>query len=123
MKITSHVIIVLIGIYVSLAGCTSIKTLQAEPSSESISSKQLNARLAIINTHIKGKQITAEPRLVSLTVIYGDALLESIKNTLTGHFKTIDIVDQTDALRDYDYVLTPTNNIRGVCGAVFLLNV
>jgi hypothetical protein len=64
-----------------------------------------------------GTQTTARPGAVELTVIYGDALIESINHKVKDSYKNVYVIRSEQDVKDYDYILSVSNSITSSCGA------
>jgi hypothetical protein len=52
--------------------------------------------------------VTARPGLVQLTVVYGDALIESIMHQVKDSFKEVYIINAQQDNKKYDYIVSIT---------------
>ncbi len=98
------------------SGCSYTKTLEPNLSIESINETRQPHVLAIDGRKLTLEQTTALPGVISLTVVHGDALLESIKHRLKNSYKEIYVIRSNKDIKEYDYLMSVSNRIESACG-------
>lgn len=98
-----------------LAGCSYNGKVLTEPSSTAITSKQPAHTLMIDGTTVTGRKVTIKPDEVTLSVDYGDALLESIQHHLKGIYKDVFVIKAVKEIKPHDFLMRIDNAIDSTC--------
>ncbi|NJD90402.1 MAG: trypsin-like serine protease [Geobacter sp.] len=100
-----------------LGGCSYNGKVLAEPNSTDITSKQPTHTLMIDGTTVTGRKITIKPDEVSLSVDYGDALLESIQHQLKDIYKEVFVIKTVKEIKPHDFLMRIDNAIDSTCNS------
>jgi hypothetical protein len=116
--VSAKIFVFIIVVALMLGGCAATRTLDPNLSNESYKTTKQPHVLAIDGRKLIGAQTTARPGAVELTVVYGDALIESLKHALENTYEKVYVVKSQEDVKEYDYLMSVTNNITSSCGAV-----
>jgi len=103
-------------ILLNLAGCSYNHKLISTEDIQNSSESSKPSILAIDARNVQGLSVTANPGAVHLTVDYGDALIQSIKNRAKYHFKKVHIIKDVNDTEYYDFLMQIRPNVATVCG-------
>lgn len=82
-----------------------------------LDSKQSPHVLMIDGTALTGKEVNIKPDDISLTVEYGDALLESLQRDLKTAYKDVFVIKAVNQIRKHDFLVRIDSAIDSSCGA------
>lgn len=98
-----------------LAGCSYNGKVVAGQAVAPPEGKQSPHVLMIDGTAIAGRQVNIKPDDVSLTVEYGDALLDSLQRNLQAVYKEVFVVRSVSQVRKHDFLLRVDNVMDSYC--------
>lgn len=110
-------IYILIGAIATLAACSSTKTIPATFVEPQIKLQKWDKLVLIDDRALKDLKVTANPGLVELNVIYGDALSESIKEKIANQYAVV-AVQGFGGDEKFDYQIKITNEISSACSGM-----
>ena len=99
-----------------VSGCSYKTRLEPNMNLTKNENRKFPYTLAIDGRSLSRKELTADPGAVKLTVEYGDALLESLKNKLSHNFDNVYIITSDSDIAGYDYVMSIDHQVNGTCG-------
>ena len=100
-----------------LVGCSYNGKVVPNQTGAPLEGRQSPHVLMIDGTALTGKQVTIKPDDISLTVDYGDALLESLQRDLKSFYKDVFIVKSVSQVRKHDYLVRIDNAMDSSCNS------
>ena len=101
-----------------LVGCAYTgKVVAPDQTASPAGSKQSLHVLMIDGTALTGKQVNIKPDDISLTVEYGDALLESLQRNLKSVYKEVFVIKAVNQIRKHDFLVRIDTAMDSSCSS------